>query len=109
MDEEQIAKIPTLDRFESDLDDFERELDQAKADIDYGEDCKDPAGFIVARKRITGVLNQIKSARQFIALRKSYLASLTPGVSTLVDDDQWVKRSGEHPIDRHSQDADRLA
>jgi hypothetical protein len=108
MDNEQLAKTPTLERFELDLNDFERDLRLAHQAIDEAENLHDPICFIDARKKIAGVLDEIQSAREFIALRKAYLASLTPGVSTLVDDDQWATQPGEHQADRHSQDVSRL-
>ena len=108
MDDEQLAKIPTIERFESDLDDWEAALENARTLIDMGENG-DLDAFTAARKQITGVLFEIEQARCFIALRKSYLASLTPGASTLFDDGQSVKRRGEHQTDPRLQDADRLA
>jgi hypothetical protein len=109
MEEEQLAKIPTIERFEGDLNDFERDLLLASQAIDDGENTHDPFCFIDARKRLAGVLDQIQEAREFIALRKSYLASLTPGVSTLFDDGQSARPHGEHQTDLRLQDADRLA
>ena len=109
MDETQLAKIPTIDRFEADLDDFEQQLEQARAAIDYGENTGDPNGFISARKSIADVLEQIQNARHFItvkrhAIKQDTIRRVTADVDTLFDGTAPLEALQE---DLHLQHKDR--
>lgn len=86
MKDEQLAKVPTLERYESDLDDWEQMLLRIRSAIDYVEQTGDSSGFISARKDVATMLDEIGQARHFIAVKRSVVDVITPDVETLFEE-----------------------
>lgn len=105
MNDEELARVPTVDRFEADLDDWQPALENTRALNDLAENG-DPDAFTGARKKITGVLRQMEDARRFIAVKKDFLQTFAPaGVATLFLDDRSVRRIDAPEADLRLRDA----
>lgn len=88
MNDSELAKVPTLDRFEADLEDWELQLTQVRELIDYGERTKEAGFFVGARRKIHLILEEIERSRHFIAVKRAALAEVTPGVEALFEHGQ---------------------
>jgi hypothetical protein len=102
MDDEQLAKIPALDRFEADIHDWEEALNRIRSAIDYAETTLDPNGFIAARKEIAGILQEIENARHFIrvkhaAAKQLVVRKVTADVEALFDETARLEALPEDP------------
>lgn len=92
MEDSELATVPTLERFEADLEDWIPALQQAISSIDYLENTGDIAnGTISARKTVAGVIQEMENARHFIAVKRNairqiVLRRVTADVDTLFDD-----------------------
>ena len=92
MNNEELAKVPTLERFEADLDDWIPALRQAISSINYLENTGDIAsGAMSARKTLAGVIQEMENARHFIAVKRDaikqiVLRKVTADVDALFDD-----------------------
>ena len=106
MRDEELARIPTVDRFETDIEDWEAALENARNLVDLAE-LGDGEAFTSARRHITGVLEQIQQARHFIAVKRAFLQSFAPAdVETLFLDDRSVRQIDVLEASRRSQGGD---
>jgi hypothetical protein len=101
MDDNKLSQVPTLDRFEADLDDWEKGLHQIRELIDFGETTGEHSYFIGARKKIGTILNEIGQSHHFIAVKRAALADVTLGVETLFENGQEVSELQQDP---HSEE-----
>ena len=109
MRDDELARIPTVDRFEEDMVDWENAMIDIRHNIDLLEQTGDPQFAIGARKFIAGVLSEIEQARHFIAVKREFLQNLAPaGVETLFLDDRSVRQIGVPEADHRSQGEDRV-
>ncbi len=102
MNEEQLAKVPAIDRLEADVDDWQQQLQQVRAAIDYAETNQDPDGLVAARKSIADILTEMENTRRYITVRRSYLASVTSDASTWFGDQSVVPQANPSPQDAHN-------
>lgn len=101
MDDIKLAQVPTLDRFEADLEDWEKALHQVRELIDFGETTGEQSYFIGARRKISTILNEIGQSQHFIAVKRAALAEVTPGVETLFENGQEANELQQDP---HSEE-----
>jgi hypothetical protein len=92
MNDNELAQIPTVDRFERDLNDWEVILDCIRTDINMGESTGNPGFFVTARKRIADVLGEIEQARHFIAVKRAMAEQVTADAGTWFDGDRLATR-----------------
>ena len=111
MNNEELAKVPTFERFEADLEDWIPALQQAISSIDYLENTGDIAnGAMSARKALAGVIREMENARHFItvkrnAIKQIVLRKVTADVDTLFDDPRTAQLE-RLPEDLRLQDED---
>jgi hypothetical protein len=97
MNDNELSKVPTLDRYEADLEDWELQLNQIRELIDYSERTKEAGFFVGARKKIQLILEEIERSKHFIAVKRAALADVTPGVETLFENGQEVNELQQDP------------
>lgn len=108
MNDNELQQVPTLDRYEQDLDDWEQTLNRIRSAVDYAETTGDPSGSISARKDIAGMLEEIENTRHFItvkrnAIRQIVVRQVTADVDALFD---GTARLVALPEDLHLQHRD---
>jgi hypothetical protein len=85
MNNEELARVNTLDRYQADLDDFTAHLLRIQENITMAETYRDPEFFIAARKEIHVTLGEIEQARHFVGVKRNALNTLIADVETLFD------------------------
>jgi hypothetical protein len=100
MNDNELTQIPSVDRFERDLNDWEVILDCIRNDINMGEHIGNPGFFVTARKRIADMLREIEQARHFIAVKRAMAEQVTADAGTLFDDDRLETRLDELQTDQ---------
>jgi hypothetical protein len=82
-----ISQINVYDRVHADLNDWERLLEDIRKLINMGE-IGDEDAFPEARKKIAGMLGEIKQTRHFLAIKQQEAISATADVEALFEDEQ---------------------
>lgn len=104
MNNDQLAKVSTLDRYEQDVEDWAVQLEQIRGAIDYAENTGDIAnGAMSARKTIADLLGEIEQARHFITVKRHAIPQETY-VSTSFENDPSETQIDVLREDLHSQD-----
>ena len=107
MRDEDLARIPTVDRFESELDVWQIKLTAVIQTISEAEITKAPECYTEARKTLAGVLQEMENARHFIAVKRNFLETFAPAdVETLFLDDRSVTQIGVPEADHRSPGED---
>lgn len=88
MNDNELAKIPTLDYFEADLLDWAAVLMEVLRTIDLAELTHADSYYTDARKNISAILDQVAQAEHFIAVKRKAFVELTADVAALFEAEQ---------------------
>ena len=103
-----LARVPTVERFEAELEDWIPSCSRPSERLTTLENTGDIAnGVMSARKTLAGVLQEMENARHFIAVKKDFLQTFAPAdVETLFLDDRSVRQIGVPEASRRSPGED---
>ena len=85
MNNEELARVNTLDRYQADLDDLTAHLLRIQDNINMAETYREPEFFIAARREIQVALGEIEQSRHFVRVKRGALSALIADVETLFD------------------------
>src|SRR5512133_2875728 len=110
MNNEELARVNMLDRYQEDLADFAAHLLRIQDNINMAETYRDPEFFIAARKEIQLLLGEIQQSHHLIGVKRNLIKqAVIQNVTADVDrlfDDPLTTRFGALPKDLRPQDGD---
>lgn len=83
MNDEELKRVNTLDRYEQDIEDWSQKLEALRRTIDLAELTNADTYFTDARRTITGILGEFEQARHFLEVKRAAVNAIMPDVSML--------------------------